>query len=136
MDIDRYEEFLPWCVASRVTERQDNVVFADLVVGFKMFRERFSSEVRFKESAYIEVKYIHGPFRHLTNKWTFIPTDDNNQTKVDFYISFEFRSRVLESLIGRVFEDAVLRMIEAFEQRAEEVYTPTKKSISPGKAAV
>ena len=99
-----------------------------------MFREKFCSEVSFEEPGYIEVKYIHGPFRHLTNKWSFSPTTGMNETKVDFYISFEFRSRVLEKLIGRVFNDAVLRMMEAFEKRAEDIYGHSRKSIGPGKS--
>jgi coenzyme Q-binding protein COQ10 len=121
-DVDRYNEFLPWCVASRVNSRKDNVIHADLVIGFKIFREKFTSEVTLIQSERIDVKYENGPFKYLTNHWLFIPEEDRAHTTIDFYVDFEFRSRLLQRLIGAVFNEAVQRMVRAFEKRAHHVY--------------
>jgi len=121
-DVDRYQEFLPWCVASRVNSRKNNVIHADLVIGFKMFREKFTSEVTLTQPERIDVKYAHGPFKYLDNHWRFIPDDDGAHTTIDFYVDFEFRSRLLQTLIGAVFGEAVQRMVRAFEKRAHAIY--------------
>ena len=119
--VDRYPEFLPWCKASRITRRQGDIFFADLVVAFKVFRERFTSKVRLVPETGIDVAYIDGPFRYLNNHWRFEPAADGGCI-VDFYVDFEFRSRVLQKLIGLLFEEAVRRMVGAFEARAEQLY--------------
>jgi coenzyme Q-binding protein COQ10 len=121
-DVDRYQEFLPWCVASRINSRDGNVIHADLVIGFKMFREKFTSEVTLTRPERIDVKYAHGPFKYLNNHWVFIPEEGGSKTTIDFYVDFEFRSKLLQSLIGAVFNEAVQRMVRAFERRAHEVY--------------
>jgi len=121
-DVDRYQEFLPWCVASRVNSRDGNVIHADLVIGFKMFREKFTSEVTLDRPDRIDVKYAHGPFKYLDNHWKFIPEDGGRHTTIDFYVDFEFRSKLLQGLIGAVFNEAVHRMVRAFETRAHEIY--------------
>ncbi len=121
-DVDRYQEFLPWCVASRVNSRDGNVIHADLVIGFKMFREKFTSEVTLNRPERIDVKYAHGPFKYLNNHWVFIPEEGGSKTTIDFYVDFEFRSKLLQSLIGAVFNEAVQRMVRAFEKRAHAVY--------------
>ena len=128
-DVDRYNEFLPWCVASRVNSREDNVIHADLVIGFKMFREKFTSEVTLIQPERIDVKYENGPFKYLNNHWRFIPEDDGARTTIDFYVDFEFRSRILQGLIGVVFNDAVQRMVRAFEKRAHHVYGSDKAPV-------
>ena len=119
-DIESYPEFLPWCVAARIREREDNVVTADLVIGFRMFRERFTSRVTLDEPTGIDVEYTHGPLRYLKNHWKFVPNGDG--CVVDFFVDFEFRSRVLRALIGVVFHEALSRMVNAFEQRADALY--------------
>jgi len=119
-DFDRYPEFLPWCVASRITKREGNVVWGDLAVGFKVFRETFASRVTLDPPGRVDVEYIDGPFRFLKNHWLFIP--EKGGTTVDFYIDFEFRSRFLATAFGPVFEEAVRRMVEAFEKRAGKLY--------------
>lgn len=121
-DVDRYDEFLPWCVASRVNSRDGDVIHADLVIGFKMFREKFTSEVTLSRPDRIDVKYAKGPFRYLNNHWVFIPEDGGAKTTIDFYVDFEFRSRLLQRLIGAVFNEAVQRMVRAFEKRAHQIY--------------
>ena len=119
--VERYPEFLPWCKACRITRRQNDVFFADLVVAFKMFRERFTSKVRLIPKTGVDVEYIDGPFRYLNNHWRF-EADENGGCIVDFYVDFEFRSRVLQKLIGLLFEEAVRRMVGAFEARAAQLY--------------
>ena len=120
-DVQRYPEFLPWCVAARVHEREGDVLSADLVIGFKMFRERFTTKVTLAPPGRIDVEYSRGPFRYLNNHWIFIPEGDGS-CLIDFYVDFEFRSRLLQRLIGPVFNEAVRRMVRAFETRADEIY--------------
>ena len=121
--VDRYPEFLPWCKAARITRREgEDVFYADLVVAFKMFRERFSSKVTLHPKELIDVEYINGPFRYLNNHWKFEPHPEG--CIVDFYVDFEFRSRILQNLIGLLFNEAVHRMVGAFEARARKLYQP------------
>ena len=108
--VERYPEFLPWCTAARITKRSGNVFHADLVVRFKVFQERFVSKVTLHPHALIDVEYINGPFRYLNNHWRFIEADDGGCT-IDFYVDFEFRSKVLQKLIGLLFNEAVSRMV-------------------------
>ncbi len=121
-DIERYPEFLPWCVGCRVTKREEGVIWGDLMVGFKMFRETYTSRVVLDRPARIDVEYVRGPFRHLNNHWLFEPAGDGSETEIDFYIDFEFRSRALQALGTAVFERAVGAMVNAFEKRAAAVY--------------
>lgn len=125
-DVERYPEFLPWCVACRITRRESPSSFtADLAVGFKMVRERFASRVTLKPIEAITVDYLDGPFAHLTNAWTFAPAPGGS-TAVSFYLSFEFKSKILQGLIGMLFEEAVHRMVSAFEKRAAKLYGAAK----------
>lgn len=120
-DIGRYPEFLPWCVAARVRGREGDVLHAELVIGFSMIRERFTSRVVLRRPDRIDVTYAEGPFRHLENHWTFEPAEGGG-TLVDFHVDFEFRSRVLQALIGSLFHEAVRRMVAVFEDRAAVLY--------------
>ena len=123
LDIDSYSEFLPWCVASRVNKKiNDNLILADLVIGFKMFREKFTSEVDYKYPEEINVKYVDGPFKYMNNNWKFLYREEGKVTEVHFDIDFEFKSIFFEKIIGTVFNRAVEKMIDAFEMRAKEVY--------------
>ncbi|MCC6914645.1 MAG: type II toxin-antitoxin system RatA family toxin [Rhodospirillaceae bacterium] len=122
-DVEKYPEFLPWCVACRIRKQETPASFtADLQVGFKMVREQFTSRVTLERPNAIAVTYLNGPFEHLTNEWKFAPSPKG--TEVDFFLSFEFRSRLLQTLIGVLFEEAVHRMVSAFEARAARLYTP------------
>lgn len=121
-DVERYPEFLPWCVATRVRRREGpNSFVADLVIGFKVFRERFTSTVGLTRPHRIDVVYREGPFYHLTNHWVF-EKDDVGNCIIDFYIDFEFRSRTMQKIIGSLFNQAVQRMVGAFEKRARAIY--------------
>ena len=133
--VERYPEFLPWCKAARITKRDGDVFWADLVIAFKVFRERFSSKVTLVPKEGVDVEYINGPFRYLNNHWRFLPADDGGCI-VDFYVDFEFRSRMLQSLIGMLFNEAVQRMVAAFETRAAQLYGPGGAEHVPEGAAV
>jgi coenzyme Q-binding protein COQ10 len=125
-DVESYSEFLPWCAASRIRQRRQTeageVIDADLVISFRVFRESFGSRVTLRpEQRSIDVEYLEGPFRYLNNHWHFEPVSES-ECEVDFFVDFEFRSRVLQSLIGVVFNEAMRRIVRAFEQRAEVLY--------------
>ncbi len=120
-DVSRYPEFLPWCVGARIREQTDDMLFADLMIGFKMVRERFSSKVWLdRDAKRIDVEYINGPFRELKNHWTFYPTAEG--CRIEFFLEFEFSSLMLQKLIGMLFHEAVRRMVSAFESRARQLY--------------
>ena len=123
IDIERYPEFLPWCLGARVRTRQEDLIVADLIIGFKMFRERFTSRVVPDAKANrIDVTYAEGPFKYLENHWVF--HDHPQGCLIDFYVDFEFRSRLLQKVIEGLFHEAVRRMVRAFETRAEQLYGP------------
>jgi coenzyme Q-binding protein COQ10 len=119
-DIERYPEFLPWCVGARVRERNGNVILGDLLIGWRMVRERFTSRVTLNRPDRIDVEYTEGPFRYLKNHWVF--ERQPGGCLVDFFVDFEFRSRMLQGVIAALFNEAVKRMVSAFEKRAQELY--------------
>jgi coenzyme Q-binding protein COQ10 len=121
-DVGKYPEFLPWCVAARVRSRTDQELRADLTIGFGPFRETFGSRVTLDRPHSVRVAYEKGPFRYLNNEWDFLP--HKSGTEVDFFVDFEFRSRILQAAIGVVFNEAVRRMVNAFQKRARDVYGP------------
>ncbi|MAF94990.1 MAG: ubiquinone-binding protein [Rhodospirillaceae bacterium] len=121
IDVDKYPEFLPWCVATRIRERHGDMVLADMVIGFKVFREKFSTRVEWNRPGRIDVTYFEGPFKYLNNHWIFEPHGDG-ECLIDFFVDFEFRSRLMQKAIGAVFNKAVKRMISAFEKRADRLY--------------
>ena len=121
-DIERYPEFLPWCLGARVTRRDGNVIHADLIIGFRMIRERFKSRVTLDRPALrVDVAYLDKPFKYLHNHWIF-EAMPGGQTRLDFFVDFEFRSALLSRLIGVLFNEAVRRMVAAFETRARQLY--------------
>ena len=120
-DVEKYPEFLPWCVDARIRRREGGLVVADLVIGYRMFRERFTSTVALNRPDRIDVTYAEGPFRYLNNHWIFAP-EGPDSCVIDFFVDFEFRSRVLQAMVGRVFGEAVKVMVHAFERRADELF--------------
>ena len=121
-DVERYPEFLPWCVAARILNRCDGVLRAELAIGFKGMRERFVSRVSLdRPSRRIDVSYEDGPFKYLENSWHFEPHSEG-ACRLGFHVDFEFRSRMLEAVMGRLFNEAVRRMVQAFEARAADLY--------------
>lgn len=120
-DIERYPEFLPWVRGARIRRWEaDDVCLVDMAVGFKVFRECFTTRDILRRPDRIEVEYYSGPFRSLNNRWTFEPAPGG--CLLDFYIDFSFRSLLLERVVGVLFHDAVRVMVSAFERRARAVY--------------
>ena len=102
-------------------KREEGLVVADMIIGFKVFRESFTSQVTHQRPNRIDVTYTDGPFKYLNNHWIFNALDDGT-TEIDFYVDFEFRSRILQAAIGAVFGEAVKKMIAAFEGRAHDLH--------------
>lgn len=124
-DIEKYPEFLPWCAAARIRSRDGAVpvetVEADLVISFKVFRERFGSRVTLNPGArVIGTEYIDGPFKHLVSEWRFEEAEGG--CKVNFSVDFEFKNIILQRAIGLVFNEAMQRVVRAFEARAKALY--------------
>lgn len=126
-DVEKYPQFLPWCLACRIKKRESESIFtADMAIGFKMVREQFTSRVTTLRPSAVKVEYLDGPFKHLVNTWSFKPATTKTAaaaTELEFYLEFEFRSRLLQSIIGVLFEEAVRRMVAAFEARAAALYS-------------
>ncbi len=121
-DVGRYPEFLPWCVGARIRSQTDKLLIADLIIGFKGIRESFTSRVALdREAMTIQVTYQDGPFKHLDNKWKF-ENSGVEKCVLDFFVDFEFKSRVMQRLIEMLFSEAVRRMVGAFEKRAAQLY--------------
>ena len=123
-EVECYPEFLPWCLGTRVTRRvpgEPGIVEADMLIGFMMLRERFGSRMQLHRDEHrIEVNHTHGPFHHMVNRWRFKERTDG--CEVDFFVDFEFRSRLLRRVMSALFAEAVDRMVRAFEVRARQLY--------------
>jgi coenzyme Q-binding protein COQ10 len=130
-DVEKYPQFLPLCEALTVRSRKERddqtILVADMTVGYKAIRETFTSQVHLKPAErLIEVKYLDGPFRYLTNIWRFEPEPAG--TAVHFWIDYEFRSRLLGAVMGSMFDRAFRMFAEAFEKRADAIYGSTPVS--------
>ncbi len=120
-DVARYPEFLPWVSAIRVRSNSDSQMVADMIVGFKGLRETFTSKVEKQRPAGLHIEYVDGPLKHLHNDWGFRP-DGQGGCLVDFSVDFAFKNRVFEMLAGQMFDRALRKMINAFEERAARLY--------------
>jgi coenzyme Q-binding protein COQ10 len=136
-DVGSYPKFLPWNSAARIRSRtpiedsqkgRGEVMEADLVISFKVFRERFGSRVTlWPDLTSIDTEYLDGPFRYMKSTWAFKDVSQPSgkpACEVDFLVDFEFRNAILQGIIGMVFNDAMLRIVRAFERRAAELYGP------------
>ena len=136
-DIERYPEFVPLCKSLKIRRRTakpdgTEVVIADMTVSFKLVRESFDSQVTLdRPNLKILVEYLEGPFSNLENRWTFEPKSETD-CDVGFFLSYEFRSRMLAMLMGTMFDAAFQRFAAAFEKRADAVYG--KSGAGPAKA--
>lgn len=124
-DVARYPEFLPWCAAARIRGTRQvgdhSIMDADLVISFRVFREKFGSRVTlWPGQKKIDTEYIDGPFRHMKSNWSFAEAEGG--CEVSFYVDFEFKNAILQTVIGVVFNDAMQRIVRAFERRAAELY--------------
>ncbi|MEJ6785543.1 type II toxin-antitoxin system RatA family toxin [Aminobacter sp. Piv2-1] len=125
-DIEKYPEFLPLCEALNVRTRRERdgreVLVADMTVGYKAIRETFTTQVLLTPAENtIDVKYLDGPFRYLTNEWKFVDAPGGG-AEVQFFIDYEFKSRILGALMGTMFDRAFRMFAEAFEKRADAIY--------------
>lgn len=120
-DVARYPEFLPWVIATRVKTHTENEMIADMLVGFKALREKFTSRVELDHPREVRVHYIDGPMRDLDNQWIFHPVTPNS-CDLEFKVQFSFRNALFETLAGQYFDRAFRKMVAAFEARAHELY--------------
>ena len=126
-DVERYPEFVPLCKSLKVRERRGGpegveVLIADMTAAYKVISETFTSRVTLdRPNLRILVEYLDGPFSRLENRWTFRPAGEGI-CDVEFFISYEFKSRMLALLMGSMFDLAFRRFAEAFERRADIVY--------------
>jgi coenzyme Q-binding protein COQ10 len=125
-DVDSYPEFVPLCEELRIRRRVQSgegieILVAEMSVGYKAISERFTTRVTLdRPRLRILVEYVNGPFSYLENRWSFVPTPGGSD--VEFYITYEFKSRALGLLMGAMFDRAFRRFAEAFEERADVVY--------------
>ena len=126
-DVERYPEFVPLCRSLQVrrripTEEGGEVLTATMTVAYKLLHETFTTQVTLdRPRLTIDVQYLDGPFSHLDNRWTFQPLELGG-AEVAFFISYEFRSRMLGLVMGAVFDAAFRRFAAAFERRADQIY--------------
>jgi len=131
-DVERYPEFVPMCESLHVRKRSGEadgveIIIADMTVAYKVIRETFSSRVTIdRQRLAILVEYLDGPFSHLENRWRFRPESERG-SEVDFFIAYEFKSKMLGMVMGALFESAFRRFAEAFEKRADQVYREAPK---------
>ncbi|MBD9646850.1 type II toxin-antitoxin system RatA family toxin [Ensifer sp. PDNC004] len=126
-DVEKYPQFLPLCEALKVRSRKERdgkmLLLADMTVGYKAIRETFTTQVLLnKAERTIDVKYIDGPFKYLDNRWRFEPSGEG-QSVVHFDIDYEFKSRILGALMGSMFDRAFRMFSDAFEKRADSIYS-------------
>ena len=124
-DVAAYPQFLPWCAAARIRSRvpQGDAVemLADLVISFKVFRERFGSRVVLHPmTKHIDTEYLDGPFKYMKSTWDFADVDGGCEVK--FFVDFEFKNIILQKAIGLVFYEAMNRIVAAFENRAKALH--------------
>ena len=124
-DVGQYPQFLPWCAAARVRSRTvqgaTEVMEADLVISFKVFRERFGSRVTlWPAEQKIDTEYLDGPFKYMQSGWSFAAAEGG--CDLSFFVDFEFKNAILQGMIGVVFHEAMQRIVRAFERRAAELY--------------
>jgi coenzyme Q-binding protein COQ10 len=130
-DVEKYPQFVPLCSALKIKSRATkgdgvDVLVADMTVAYKLVRETFTSRVTLDRSNLkVLVEYLDGPFKRLENRWTFRPAGEGTNQRncdVEFFIDYEFRSRVLAMLMGAMFDAAFRRFADAFEKRADAIY--------------
>ena len=121
LDIENYPKFLPWVRGMRIKERAENRIVADLVIGYKVYSERFRSNVTYETSKHIHVDYVQGPLQNLKNEWWFRETSEKT-CEVEFFVQFSFKSKILQSFATQFFDKALKKMINAFEIEAKKRY--------------
>ena len=126
-DVEHSSEFVPMCESLSVRKRSGEaegveIIVADMTVAYKIIRETFSSRVTLdRPKLAVLVEYLDGPFSHLENRWRFRPQGERS-SEVDFFIAYEFKSKMLGMVMGALFDSAFRRFAEAFEKRADHIY--------------
>ena len=125
LDIEKYPEFVPFCLDSHVYEMNkegsQTLIIADLTIGKGPFKDTYKSDVKFdKENSTINVTNIGGPLNHLENNWKFIETEGG--TEISFDIDFEIENKFLNVLMSKSFEFGLNKIADAFQKRAEDLY--------------
>jgi len=129
LDIEKYPLFVPFCLDSKIYERREEgnllLIIADLTIGKDPFKDTYKSDVKFnKKEDSIYVKNLDGPLKHLENKWHF--REENNFTEVSFDVDFELKNHFLNIIITKSFQFALDKIIDAFQKRAEELFSKTQ----------
>lgn len=125
-DVDRYPEFLPWVIATRIRSDSDTEMVADMLVGFKALKEKFTSRVTKQRPNELRVTYVDGALRDLDNIWRF--RDVGGGCEIDFAVDFAFRNPLFEKIAGQYFDRAFRKMVSAFEERAAALYGNSSSS--------
>lgn len=120
-DVVRYPEFLPWCGAADILSREEHTLHAALTISYKGIKQRFSTRNRMEAPGLIEIELVEGPFRHLDGQWLFTPLGAQ-ACKIEFALHYEFSNRLLEKLVGPVFNYIANSFVDAFIKRAESLY--------------
>tara|TARA_X000000368_G_scaffold397572_1_gene366841 strand:+ start:354 stop:797 length:444 start_codon:yes stop_codon:yes gene_type:complete len=125
LDIEKYPEFVPWCIEGKIYEKNESddlVTFnGDLKVGKSILNETFSSHVSYlKDKDKIIVTNLDGPLKHLKNEWIF--KEVNNATQLEFFIDFELKNPILNSIMKKSFEIGLNKIAKSFEERAIKLY--------------
>lgn len=124
--VEQYPEFLPWCLAARLQKRTSTLLIADLVVGYKAFRETYTSRVTLEPPKKISVVLEEGPLTFLKTEWLFEALPSSH-CRVSLDLAFAFRSKVKQVVMKALFEDAAQKMLHAFETRAHTLYSTLSK---------
>jgi len=128
LDIEKYPEFVPWCLDSKVYEKKDKgdtvEIIADLTIGKSFFKETYKSFVIYSKSAdTIYVTSMEGPLKHLENKWFFKDLGDSSE--VEFQVDFELKNKILNLLMNKSFDLGLIKIADAFQKRADELFNKT-----------
>jgi coenzyme Q-binding protein COQ10 len=120
-DVSKYPEFLPWCVSTSIYNKSNNIFFSDMEIGFKFIKENFTSKVTLIESNKVCSEAVSGVFKKMNNIWE-INYISEQECEINLSIEFQFKSLILQNIIGKLFEKASKKMITAFEDRAYNLY--------------
>ena len=121
IDVEKYPEFLPWCKSTNIYDKDTNIFYSDMEIGFNLIKEKFTSKVTTLHSKKIHSEAISGPFNKMNNIWE-IENLSHNKCRITLNIEFDFKSFLLRNLMGKLFEVSAIKMIDAFENRANYLY--------------
>ena len=121
IDVEKYPEFLPWCKSTNIYDKDTNIFYSDMEIGFNLIKEKFTSRVTTLHSKKIHSEAISGPFNKMNNIWE-IENLSHDKCRITLNIEFDFKSFLLRNLMGKLFEVSAIKMIDAFENRANYLY--------------